>query len=495
MSQNLAAGRGLVIDSIWSYATAPLILPRPAFELWQPLASFVYAVPMTVLGQSFPVAQIGAALLGALLAPLAWLVARDTATRMNLPERRAWFVAVGAGALAAIAGPFVLAAALPDSYIAFTVVAVAACVVMPRAALGNRSALIGLGVLLGLAYLTRMEALWLGVTFALFVALGRSGWRSVVGRVGGVAIVGALVAIPWWLRNISVFGSALPGQVADNVFLTYNEQIYSYADQPTLDGFLAQGAGQMVANIAIAFWHDFVDVLLVPVTAVTVVGLIAVTVGLARRHSQPAYVRRGALAALLVSGALTFVVSSVAFPVATLWGTFDHASGPLLMGLVVAAVVGADAFVAWLVKRRDWQRQNAWLAPAALIALTVPIALFQLVVASRQAAGDERTMAAVAASVPGALYGSGVGATSPVITDRPIWLADALQRPTLALPAEPASSVLELARRFGAQSVVVIDGRGDYPEAIAAQPNCFTAIDPAMTGGATVFAIRPECTR
>ena len=89
VSQNLAAGRGLVIDSIWSYATDPLILPRPAFELWQPLASLVYAVPMPVLGQTFSAAQLGAALLGALVAPLAWLVARDTLLRLALPERRA----------------------------------------------------------------------------------------------------------------------------------------------------------------------------------------------------------------------------------------------------------------------------------------------------------------------------------------------------------------------------------------------------------------------
>ena len=495
VSQNIAAGRGLVIDSIWSYATAPLILPRPAFELWQPLASFVYAVPMAAIGQTFASSQLGAALLGALIAPLAWLVARDTATRMNLPERRAWFVAVGAGALAAVAGPFLLSAAVPDSYVAFTVVAVAACLVMPRAATGSRSALIGLGVLLGLAYLTRMEAVWLGLTFVLFVAIGRPGWRSVVGRVGAVAIIGGLVASPWWLRNVSVFGSPFPGQVADNVYLTYNEQIYSFADQPTLAGFLAQGVGRMATNIGLASWHDFVDVLLVPVTAITVIGLITVAVGVARRHALPDVVRHGALAALLVSGALTFVVTSVAFPVATLWGTFEHASGPLLVGLTVTALVGGDAFVAWLVKRRDWQRQNAWLAPAALLALTVPIALFQLVSASRQAAADERTVAAVAASVPGALAGAGVAETAPVITDRPIWLADALGRSTLALPAEPASTVLDLASRFGARSVIVVEGRGTYPAALLAQPDCFTALDPASTGGASVFVIQPECMR
>jgi hypothetical protein len=194
---------------------------------------------------------------------------------------------------------------------------------------------------------------------------------------------------------------------------------------------------------------------------------------------------------LLVSGALTYFITSSAFPVATLWGTFEHASGPLLVGLIVAAVVGADWFVAWLVKRRDWQRQNAWMAPAALLALTIPICVFQLVSASRQAVTDGRTIAAVADFV----IDAPVDSAAPVITDRPIWLSDVLARPTLALPAEPTSTVLALAQRFGAQSVVVVEERGAYPEALRAQPDCFTEVQPGHSEAASVFVINLECAR
>ena len=492
---NLAAGRGLVIDSIWSYATPPLVLPRPAFELWQPLASFVFAIPMALLGGALDAAQLGAALVGALIAPLTWFVARDTATRLNLPERRTWFVAIGAGALAAVAGPLLLSTAMPDSYVVFTVVAVAACAVMPRAVSGSRAALVGLGVLMGIAYLTRTEAIWLGVAFVALVAINKPGWRVLLGRAGAVALIGAVMASPWWLRNLSVFGSALPGQIADNVFLTYNEQIYAYADQPTFYGWAAQGPVTMLANIAVAFWHNTVDVLLVPVTAITVLGLLAIAAGVARRAMLPTAVKRGSLAALLVSGGLTFVTTSVFFPVATLWGTFEHASGPLLVGLTVAAVVCGDAFVAWLVKRRSWERQNGWMAPAALLAITIPIALFQLTIASRQADASERNVAAIAASVPAALAAANVDPTTPIITDRPIWLTDALARPTLALPAEPVSTLLDLAKRFGAASVVVVEERGSYPQALSGDQGCFTELDPATTGGAHVFVIGRECLR
>jgi hypothetical protein len=76
-----------------------------------------------------------------------------------------------------------------------------------------------------------------------------------------------------------------------------------------------------------------------------------------------------------------------------------------------------------------------------------------------------------------------------------VWLSAALARETLALPAEPVSTVIALAQRFEAQAVVVVEGRGDYPPALRAQPDCFTELDPASTGGSSVFVIARECLR
>src|SRR5512141_839076 len=127
VARNLVDGRGLVIDAICSYATPPLVIPRPAFELWQPMASFMAALPMSILGTTFDAAQIGFAFLGATLAPLAWLVARDAASRLSLPDRRAQSVTIGAGVLTALSAPMLIAGAAPDSTLPFAVFGVAAC--------------------------------------------------------------------------------------------------------------------------------------------------------------------------------------------------------------------------------------------------------------------------------------------------------------------------------------------------------------------------------
>lgn len=486
VASNVGSGRGLVIDSIWSYTTPPLTFPRPAFELWQPLASLLMAVPMAVVRDPLLAAQLAFAVLGAVLAPLGWYVARDLARRLSLPPGRAVTVSVGAGLLTAVAGPLVFSAAVPDSTLPFTVAAVAACAAMPPALAGRRGGVVVLGVLVGVAYLARLEGIHLAVAFVAVGLSARVALRPLLARGLAVAAVAALVASPWWLRNLNVFGTPLPTQATDNAFLTSNEQIFAWLDRPSLDGFLAQGPATIVANIVDAFRHDVVDVLIVPAAVVTLFGALTLWAG--RRRAGA--LRGSPLAALLVLGTTALVVTSVVFPVATLWGTFEHAAGPLLVGLCVLAAAGADAFVARLRQWRNWPRSNAWLAPAALVALTVPLTLLQVGGAAGQARAEQARFEALGLSVPGALDAAGISRSVPVISDRPVWVSQKLEMPTLALPAEPVESVLDLARAFGARAVLVVEERGPYPAAFTTHP-CFGRVDGVPD--ASLFAIAEAC--
>ena len=49
VARNLVEGRGLVSDALWSYGTPPLVFPRPAFEVWLPLPSLLFAIPMALV--------------------------------------------------------------------------------------------------------------------------------------------------------------------------------------------------------------------------------------------------------------------------------------------------------------------------------------------------------------------------------------------------------------------------------------------------------------
>jgi hypothetical protein len=157
------------------------------------------------------------------------------------------------------------------------------------------------------------------------------------------------------------------------------------------------------------------------------------------------------------------------------------------VALVVLAALGLDALLARIRRLRGWSRENAWLAPLATLALTVPIAVLSVGLAAAGAASEERRMEAVAAAV-GRLDG-------PVISDHPMWVADALGVPALALPDEPPANIVALAREFGAGWLLVLDQRGRYPEVLLDAPlPCLVEEQLASVEGAHLLRIVPGCT-
>src|SRR4026209_1621521 len=79
VARNLVEGRGLVSDAIWSFNTPPLAFPRPAFEVWLPLPSFLAAIPMAIFGTTFAAAQLASIVVGSIVCVLAWRLGADVA--------------------------------------------------------------------------------------------------------------------------------------------------------------------------------------------------------------------------------------------------------------------------------------------------------------------------------------------------------------------------------------------------------------------------------
>ncbi|HEX5823551.1 MAG TPA: hypothetical protein VFY18_03735, partial [Candidatus Limnocylindrales bacterium] len=132
VARNLVEGRGLIADAIWSFQTPPLVFPRPAFEVWLPLPSFLAALPMALFGATFRAAQVMSVVVGAIVPVLAWRLGADVAAERGLPTGRARTLALGSGLTAAVSLPLLLHSALPDSTMLFAVLALGACLLMPR---------------------------------------------------------------------------------------------------------------------------------------------------------------------------------------------------------------------------------------------------------------------------------------------------------------------------------------------------------------------------
>ena len=462
VARAFVGGRGLVADALWSYQTPPLIVPRPAFEVWLPLPTFLAAIPMALFGATFAAAQAAPVLVGAVVPVLAWRLAADVAEELRLPTGRARTLAIGTGLTCAVYLPLLLHSVLPDSTMPFAALALSACLLMTRlvrdgneaSSLAARSIpltdprLLGLGLVLGLTALTRNEAIWLALVWVLLVwSLRSRPVRERIALIAVPAVVALAVFAPWAIRDWAVFGTPLPGQALTNALSVNGQDIFAWSDPPTLSRYLAVGPQRLIEMRVQGIAHNLLNVLLVPGAPLAVIGLIALPWSVGLRSLRP----------VVALSVLTFAATSLIFPVATTWGTFLHAAGPVHVLFVISSLVGLDRLIAAVGERRRWTRPVAWLAPALTIsgaALFAAVFLPAFGAGSREAADRYRAIdqQLAAAGMPLATLG-------PVITDFPIWLAMTSGGTALALPDEPPASVLDLARTFtGARTLIVSGG-------------------------------------
>jgi hypothetical protein len=510
VARNLAEGRGLVSDALWSFGTPPLEFPRPAFEVWLPLPSLLAAVPIALFAGPVPISleaamrasQVVPVLAGAILAVLAWRLAWDVAAGRRLPSGRARTLAIGTGLTAAVYLPLVLYSALPDSTILFGALALGAFLLMTRILRDPRGArirdprLLAIGVLLGLAALTRNEAAWMAAAWAWLA------WRlpgrprtERVRLIGVVAAVSLLVFAPWAIRNTVVFGNPLPGQALSNALSVTGYDIFAWNDPPTLARYLAVGPAELLAMRVAGLGHNIGRVLLLLGIPVSVLGILAL----------PWQARDRALRPLVLVAGATFLVTALVFPVATTWGTFLHAAVPVHVLLIISALGALDAGLARLGRRLGWTRPVAWLGALLAVSASTLFSVAMLTAFSVGARDTERRYAVLAREM--AEIGAPLDGSAPVIHDFPVWLAETARIPTLALPEETPSDVLDLASdpRFGARWLIVGEpGHGASPAILDGSvpaADCFHEVtlpvpedpaDAAAIAGMRVFRIGCE---
>ena len=548
VARNLLEGRGLTTDAIWSFQTPPLSFPRAAFEVWLPLPSFLAAIPMALLGTTFAAAQWSSIVVGSTVCVLAWRVAADVAAARAFPAGRARTLALGAGLASAVYLPLVLASVQPDSTMPFAAFVLAACLLMAR--LGRRISLEGvrqegieafvartqhnlawrsrqrvsLGVLIGLAALTRNEAIWLAATFAIVEWSNvRGAFQRLSDRLGAwginvipVALVSILTFAPWAFRDWIEFGSPFPGQALTNALSLQGTDIFAWQDRPTLSRYLAAGLPRLLELRWIGLEHNVTSVLLLLGVPLSVLGLFGLPLAWRRSAASasaasppgaaatPVPAAPDPLRPLIIFSVLTFLVASLVFPVSTTWGTFLHAAGAIHVLLVISALLVLDRLIAWVGARRGWTRPVAWLGPAFAIAGCL---LFSAVILPgdgrlARGTGDRYALLAEAFGDPG-FEANLASEPGPVITDFPIWFAEATRHHTLGLPNEGPESILNLASSFDPPArllVVEASNGGRWPAAILrGEPfsDCFLPLtlpdppsDPGALDGVLVFRIR-----
>ena len=382
-------------------------------------------------------------------------------------------------------------------------------------------------MLLGLAALTRNEAIWLALTLAIVAwsngSTGRASRRTRrpatpsrapadrirawVPLVAVPAVVAILVFAPWAYRDWVAFGSPFPGQALTNALSLQGTDIFAWQDRPTLDRYLDAGLPRLLELRWVGIVHNVVTVLLLLGVPLSIVGLIGLPSRRRWRHAGRALRHLvDPLRPLLLFSILTFLVASLRLP-----GRDDLGHVPARRRL--------DPRAARASRRCSCSTDSSAGRPPARLDAPGRVA--------RAGLRDRRArllFSAVLLPGDGRLArGRGIGTRpsprrsedpsvamrlsaepGPVITDFPIWFAEATRHHAIALPQEPIDCILDLARSVRpARATARRRGRQpghlpvDHPRR-RPRRECFVPLSvpdpPAHPGGADgVLAFRIRC--
>jgi hypothetical protein len=382
VARALQAGHGFNIDFIWSFVDvggripANPTLPIPSNAHWMPLASIVQLPTMWLLGPTQLASAIPFLLIGALAAPLTWLIARE----IGAGDR----IAMAAGVAVAIPGAAAIYMAQPDNFSLYQPLGLAAMWLAARGLRGHRGSFALAGLAVGLATLARNDGILLGATVGLAFVWDRwRAWRSGGGRAPKIpwryafACLGLFVVVmaPWYLRQLAVFGSFSPSSTSGRILLIANyEQLNSVTSDTSLGAFLGQGIGPLVTSRVLGL-----------VSAIQIYSVLACSVVLVPFVVVGAWSRRRSVdfGPFFLYAGLLFGASALLFAVHVPYGTFLHSAVALVPFTFILGMEGVVIVVTWIARhRRGWEEGRAarMFLIAAVGTLVLNAAAFGLLV-------------------------------------------------------------------------------------------------------------------
>ena len=355
VANRLAKGEGLVDDYLWTYIGSPEALPAPSHLYWMPLTSIVSGLSMSLLNapDNHAVAQL----------PLWWmffgtiLIAFWLGKKLGGSSRHAWV----AGLLVLFSGFYGRWWGATDTFAPYAFIGVSCLVFMGlglSADIARRWLIwVGVGVLTGLAHLTRADGLlllfvaWAVLLFPTDFIKHKANLQQRLKWIGLVTIAYLLTMTPWFLRNLEVIGTPLPIGGTQSIWFTEYNDLFNYPPDSNPQAFFANGLDtffasrwEAVSNNVSRFIAEQGWVILTPF----------MLIGLWVRR-QDSFLRGFLIYALGLHLATTLV-----FPYPGYRGGLFHSASALLPFWAVLGVIGLDVVIDWVsARRRTWNPKTA----------------------------------------------------------------------------------------------------------------------------------------
>ena len=455
-AHRLAAGEGFTQEIIWQYLGDPAGLPAPSHTYWMPLASMVGAAGYALTG-TFRGAQIPFWLMVGLLPLLSYAISG----RLSGGQR---WQARTAALLTAAGGWYAAKWVQPTTFSLFGWVGGGCLFLLALAYIDRRPLYWGLaGIATGLAHLTRADGiLFLGIAALLWLWQAAERRRGKDNRASAAAPAGShrsplfvlllflagylLVMAPWFWHTWQRSGRLLAAGGTQTIFLTSYNDVFAYGRSFDLVQYLAWGWGNILMSKLEALW-------LALQTFIAVTGLTAFTffvivawIGRGRRPETARFLRPFTLYALTL-----FAVMTLLFTFPGTRGSLLHSSTALWPWSMALVPAGIERTVRWIARRRPaWRPQQAMRVFAAVFVvmaylITFAVSLNQPLMEEAAAVYEQ-----VAAIVPD---------DTVLMTGDPPGVHYHTQLRAVVAPNEPPDIMLEAADRYGADYLLLDDGR------------------------------------
>ncbi len=460
----LATGHGFTEPYIWNYLDDPAGLPHPSHGYWMPLASILAAVGAFLYGpDSWSAARLGFLLVAASLPPLTAALAWSFTSRRNL--------ALTSGLLAVFSGFYLPFLTTTDTFglymlfggLFFLIVNRQSKISFGDKVVNRKSFILDpflLGVIAALMHLSRADGLlWLVMGFFAVIFVRKSGQSllTTLYSLFSVLIGYLLIMTPWFLRNLTVFGSPLAPGGSKMLWLTSYDQIFSFpARGLTLSAWLQSGWNEI---LKVRLWALGLNL----ANAFSVQGLIFLwplgLIGMWHLRKD----KRIQLA--LLAWFLTLAAMTVIFPFAGARGGYFHSGAALQMVWWTLIPIGLDRVNEWGVRVLKWKPERAQrVFPAIFLSLA---ALLTFVIAFSKLGAEQGWNYEFDSyrAVNSFLVSNGISKSDVVIVANPpgFWLASG--HPAVSIPDGGAETVLAVARKFDAHVLVLEEG--SVPAALA----------------------------
>lgn len=433
----LAQGKGFVEPYLWNYLDDPRGLPHPSHAYWMPLSSLIAAAGMWLTGQTtYNAGRLGFLLLAALVPPLTAALAFSFTARREL--------ALISGLLAVFSIYYVPFLPVTDNYGPYLVLG---ALYFLSARTGRSASYFVLGVLSGLLMLARSDGLmWIGLTL-LLIAYRQFRERKV--RLAGfqvlLALAGFLLVIgPWLWRNLGVYGTPLAPGGHYLLWLTNYDQTFVYpASQLTMQAWLAQGAGHILAGYLYALSWNLLNAFAAQ-GGIFLFPFILLGLWQFRKDER---IRLGGLAWLGL-----FIVMTFIFPYAGARGGFFHSGSAVQPLWWSMAPIGLDGVVA-ATRRRGWLTPDAFkVFRGALVGIAILMTAVIVYIRVLPGWGEgEQTYPAVEAF----LDSHGILPGDVVMVRNPPGYFLMTGRPAIVVPYGDATTMFQVAVRYHAKFLVI----------------------------------------